>query len=346
MNWIKNISITLAAFLFMLLILEIATRFIWGHPLEKNSYLQRVMLFESGDNFINIDNWFKYFPNKSIRSSTYYVNKGGDIAIKEYDSIIRTNNLGLVQKKNIDIGDNVDIFMGDSFTEGQGAKPWFYEFEEKYKKANKVVNGGILGTGPLQWELLANHLQSEYSIKYNKVNVVLISPDVTRAVWNFNNDMLDCLRNQKCISSQSEFYGYDFHGKNKQDIEKDVIKFHYQQKQELDFNFKSLIKKSAFLSSLYYKIVDKTNINLVAIKNLVNRGKYKGRVYLIPTKSEVREGSMPVLSVLSNKVILWLENNNIDVVFCSSLLSRDFHVNDRHPNAKGYVKIRKCVENL
>ena len=344
MNWIKNISITLAAFLFMLLILEIATRFIWGHPLEKNSYLQRVMLFESGDNFINIDNWFKYFPNKSIRSSTYYVNKGGDIAIKEYDSIIRTNNLGLVQKKNIDIGDNVDIFMGDSFTEGQGAKPWFYEFEEKYKKANKVVNGGILGTGPLQWELLANHLQSEYSIKYNKVNVVLISPDVTRAVWNFNNDMLDCLRNQKCISSQSEFYGYDFHGKNKQDIEKDVIKFHYQKKQGLDF--KSLVKKSAFLSSLYYKIVDKTNINLVAIKNLVNRGKYKGRVYLIPTKSEVREGSMPVLSVLSNKVILWLENNNIDVVFCSSLLSRDFHVNDRHPNAKGYVKIRKCVENL
>ena len=329
----------------MSLILEIATRLIWGHPLEKNSYLQRVLLFESGDNFINIDNWFKYFPNKSIRTSTYYVNKGEDIAIKEFDYIIRTNNLGLVQKKNIDVGDSVDIFMGDSFTEGQGAKPWFYEFEEKYKKFNKVVNGGILGTGPLQWELLANHLQSEYSIKYNKVNVILISQDVTRNVWNFNDGVLDCLRNSKCISSNSVFYGYDFHGKNKQDIEKDVIKFHYQQKQELDFNFKSLIKKSAFLSSLYYKIVDKTNINLVAIKNLVNRGKYKGRVYIIPTKSEVRESSMPVLSVLSNKVILWLENNNIDVGFCSSLLSRDFHVNDGHPNAKGYEKIRKCVEN-
>ena len=66
--------------------------------------------------FINIDNWFKYFPNKSIKSIKYYVNKGEDIAIKEFDSIIRTNNLGLVQKKNIDIGDSVDIFMGDSFT--------------------------------------------------------------------------------------------------------------------------------------------------------------------------------------------------------------------------------------
>ena len=39
--------------------------------------------------------------------------------------------------------------MGDSFTEGQGATPWFYELEKDFSgSVIKPVNLGILGTGP------------------------------------------------------------------------------------------------------------------------------------------------------------------------------------------------------
>jgi hypothetical protein len=345
----------------MFVILEVATRIIWGHPLYKHS---RVMLFEAGENFVNIGKGFKYYPNKSIRSSTYYVNIDDSI-VKEYDYVIKTNNLGLVQNKNINIGDTADIFLGDSFTEGQGAVPWFYKFENNYSKFNKVINGGILGTGPLQWELLANHLQDEYSIKYNTVNVILISADVDRRVWNFSDELLKCLHYQKCTNVFSDFYGYNFYDKTQQDIKKDVINLYNQSriysqghKNSFILRFKYFLKKSALLLHSYI-LIRKTFIlqdegnqrkfnlgllrdkNLIAIKNLVNKGRIKGRVYLIPSKQEVKTTQRP----LANRIISWLKDNNIDVVLCNSLLNSDFHINDGHPNEKGYEKIRECVSN-
>ena len=51
-----------------------------------------------------------------------------DIII-ETDYNIETNNLGLVMKKDIYKNDRVLLVIGDSFTEGQGAEPWFYDLE-------------------------------------------------------------------------------------------------------------------------------------------------------------------------------------------------------------------------
>lgn len=356
MSWIKNTFLLLIVLLIMLVIMEVITRTIWGHPLEKKYKAARVMLFESEDNFVNIDRGFKYFPNKSIRSSTYYI-KSDNTVVKEYDYHIDTNNLGLVQKKPIDVNETVDIFLGDSFTEGQGAEPWFYEFENDYDKFNKVVNGGLLGTGPLQWELLVNHLESEYLISYNKVNVIMISQDVKRNIYNFSGKQLRCLRNQEC-KGISGFYGYSFHAKTQQEIENDVKNL-YNQSKIIDFNYESFIKKSAFLLRAYLVIKNTfrfdsqggfsfgsiTNANLTAIKNLANRGQLKGKVYLIPEKYEFTTNGSVQFNTLSNKVISWLRNNNIEVVLCDDLLVSDYHVNDSHPNKKGYKKIRECVSN-
>ena len=355
MSWIKNTFLLLTVLLIMLLIMEVITRAIWGHPLEKNK-TAKVMLFESGDNFINIDRGFKYFPDKSIRSSTYYI-KSDNTVVKEYDYYINTNNLGLVQKKSIEKNETVDIFLGDSFTEGQGAEPWFYEFENDYDKFNKVVNGGLLGTGPLQWELLANYLEREYSIRFNKVNVIMISQDVKRNIYNFSSKQLKCLRHQEC-TGVSGFYGYSFHGKTQQEIEKDVVNL-YNQSKIIDFNYESFIKKSAFLLRAYlvikntFRLDDQggfsfssiTDENLTIIKKLINRGKLKGKVYLIPEKRDFTIKGNVQFTKQSNKVIFWLRNNNIEVVLCDDLLIDDFHVNDSHPNEKGYKKIRKCVSN-
>ena len=79
----------------------------------------------------------------------------------EYDYSIKTNNLGLVMKNNINNFDKVNLFLGDSFTEGQGALPWFYELEKGWNVKFKPINGGLLGTGPMQWFELAQYLKKK-----------------------------------------------------------------------------------------------------------------------------------------------------------------------------------------
>ena len=76
----------------VLILLEILTRIIFGHPLnevKKASY--RIMLFEAGENFMNIDEIFTYYPNTKIRTETYYIIN--NILTKEYRYNLETNNL-------------------------------------------------------------------------------------------------------------------------------------------------------------------------------------------------------------------------------------------------------------
>ena len=57
------------------------------------------MLFEKGQTFKNHDNFITYYPNKFFRSKTLFINKSKTIVKNEYDYFIKTNNLGLVQKR-------------------------------------------------------------------------------------------------------------------------------------------------------------------------------------------------------------------------------------------------------
>ena len=45
----------------VLILLEILTRIIFGHPLNEVKASYRIMLFEAGENFMNIDEIFTYY---------------------------------------------------------------------------------------------------------------------------------------------------------------------------------------------------------------------------------------------------------------------------------------------
>ena len=49
--------------------------------------------------------------------------------LKIWDYEFSTNNFGLVQKSDIYSDKDSILFLGDSFTEGQGATPWIDNFE-------------------------------------------------------------------------------------------------------------------------------------------------------------------------------------------------------------------------
>lgn len=92
----------------------------------------------------------RYYPNTDIREVAVYEQHNGFII--EYDHSFLTNNIGLVQKNNFSKLRNSIVFIGDSFTQGEGSNPWFYKLENCWKNNKyQLVNLGILGTGIAQW---------------------------------------------------------------------------------------------------------------------------------------------------------------------------------------------------
>lgn len=100
------------------------------------------MLFQYGDNFRNEKGHFTYHANKNIRSVTLYSTERpssmDEIAI-EYDYTMVTNNAGLVMMEDIDMDKSHYYIVGDSFTEGQGAAPWFYPLEAERNSEDRQL---------------------------------------------------------------------------------------------------------------------------------------------------------------------------------------------------------------
>ncbi len=252
----KNILTVLVSSVISFFILEFLVRITIGHPLEVTNFSNRIMMFEKGENFQNINSYFKYYPNKNIISKTYYVDENVHM---EYDYIIQTNNLGLVQNRDIDNSKKAEIIFGDSFTEGQGAMPWFYDFDNlAFQQNRNFINGGILGTGPMQWRELKEHLELE-GIKFSTINAIIIGDDLNRNIWNFDEDTLQCLRFGDCSRSHGDFYGYDF-ANNTEEQTKTAAQDFYDKKNssldlknitELKYNIKLIAKRSAAIFIIY-----------------------------------------------------------------------------------------------
>lgn len=127
---------------------EIMTRITFRGPIIGNSAFSRVMLFEEGKNFKNVDSIRKYYLHINIRSETCYIIKYEPI--REYSCQLETNNLRLVRRKDINPADVSEFIVGVSFTEGQGSPSWFYELESSVSlNKTTIVNGSLIDTGPL-----------------------------------------------------------------------------------------------------------------------------------------------------------------------------------------------------
>ena len=93
-----NYLLVLASFLLALIVTELLLKNYYKKYSDKY-WTQRYNVFQEGKVFQNIQNFFKYFPNKSILLETYY--HVDDIFVKEYSHTIKTNNFGLVQENDI-----------------------------------------------------------------------------------------------------------------------------------------------------------------------------------------------------------------------------------------------------
>ncbi|AKD24650.1 hypothetical protein CL55_00003170 [Polynucleobacter duraquae] len=333
------------------------TEFFWQllSKNQNNIETRKFSLYSSDKNnvFRNIHSFFVYEKNAKIKSSAYILTND---FVKEYDYTILTNNFGLVQNKNIYPGIPSLLTLGDSFTEGQGALAWFENLaSERLPNIPQYINGGIMGTGFQQWELLHEHLiKNKILVKY--LVVIFISDDYKRTTWNMSPKILECINNYLKCEGDEYFYGMP---KNENDLKKFLGKLNdsrIEMMKKSTFKFVDAIEKylPATLSVLRYienMILDvesheSLRHNRDAILKLSNT--YGENIIYIhlPQKEEISNRRISNLGIEARNEILKAGSTLFDGFKECSLSIEDYFMNDPHPNEIGYQKISACVGKL
>jgi len=369
MNWtnkLKPLVIISLSTIISFLIVEYSYRYIKHEgSFPKGNYKNRTMLFEVGDNFQNFDGYFKYFPNQEIRSTTLYTREKptsiDDIQI-EYDYIIRTNNSGLVMKRDVIPNEHAIFVIGDSFTEGQGASPWFYELEDTYN-GPQIINLGILGTGPKQWENLSSSTTQQHGLDVVATVVNIIPEDMYRNVWTFKERELNCLHHASC-DYVFGFQGYNFVSKeSNDDIKHSVLNSIINAPNISSFsnwklrNIEDFLKQSHVLLdlSLFLKkyspevaapyspeVAAKVADNEAAILSL--REAVSGNFYVNVVSQKSINSNNYEYNKISKELINFLYENQIKYKWCDIPVD-GFHKIDGHPNANGYKILLECTRD-
>jgi hypothetical protein len=314
----------------------------------------RIMFFEGGGTiFENHEDIFTYVPNSEIRHEAVYFSD--DDFVVEYDYHFHTNNYGLVQEAGLAPARPSLLLLGNSFTEGQGAEPWFSELATPRKDVEyQMINGGLIGTGFEQWSKLARFL-SEQGIKVEKVLILFISGDYTRRVWNFSPSILDCLAMLAACRGDEGFYRLP----PASDLPPWVTKIRALRTQTgtaTKYPFQGGARSwlpATFPVYDYWraKFEKSSDIELAkqrsdaAIGTIIRRYGASNVVFMhLPQKDEPNGPSQQGVDV--RRANRNAGGNLIDGYTPCRLTALDYHVHDGHPNKQGYGKIAHCVSRV
>ena len=299
-----------------------------------------------GTIFRNQEDIFTFVPNNDIRLVSVNLSNGRQNV--EYDYRFRTNNFGLVQDSDISPGRNSVLVVGDSYTQGQGAEPWFRQLDpEIAKHGYQAINGGLMGTGFEQWLKLARNLETQ-NVVVRKVAVVFISDDFYRRVWNFAPARLQCLASwNECAREEGPlfrlpptedflFWAGQLKG-NRPSLTKAWLKEHVARVLPATISIYNHLRKNT---------MDKTSIapdqTRDAIAEFVKRYGRANVIFVhLPQKHEFPE---PI--ELGKQLRRWIQDAGgklFDGFKLCQLTTSDYHTNDQHPNSSGYAKIASCV---
>ncbi len=348
----KKILLLSVSLIISLTIVEIFIRF-FVYKNENYNYKNTFLLFEQGNVFQNIDNFFVYNPNSNITASTYYLENNSFIEVNNYK--IKTNNFGLVQTHDLIPEKESILILGDSFVQGQGYGNWT-DFLHHDADTYQVVNGGILGTGPQQFLLLEEYLSKKILI--TKVILLYIGDDFRRDLYNHDKNRLDCLKNYKSCDGSELFYGFPLSRSDPQNFLNYLKNKRFENNKEV-LNFKKirrLIKKKminlyvvnipiGFLRNAFYKSKNEKILkNFNAIEKLIS--KYGNNIHFIniAQKNEILLNKKSYETVYANE---FLEKKTQNIYRCNFDNNLNlFFKYDQHPNEKGYKYIAGCVSKI
>jgi hypothetical protein len=311
--------LVVASVIFGVFLFEVLSRLFLPSLIDDRS---RSIFWEGrGTIFQNQGDIFTYVPHNDIRARSGY--SSGDNFTVEFDYRFQTNNLGLVQDTDVVPDRDSLLLLGDSFTEGQGAEPWFRLVRPEIEKLGyQAVNGGLMGTGFEQWLKLDRYLQDK-KIRIRKVVVVFISHDYKRPVFNFSPETLTCLsappgqRSEACLRSRLGARA------------KALLPATYQ-------IYQFLKAQLALTSSTPEYSSDSS------IAELINLHGANNVVFIhLPQRDELSGPHR--LGLHARRSIEEAGGTLIDGFKSCHLTESDYYLVDLHPNTSGYAKIAACV---
>ena len=296
-----------------------------------NRYKYRYMLYSKGKLFDGYKNFFKYQPNLSKRNLHFYYKENEFLKIWDYE--FSTNNFGLVQKADIYSDRDSILFLGDSFTEGQGATPWIDNFEGIIS-SYQVINGGIIGTGFQQFENIYDHISENFRI--NKVVIIYIGGDLRRGISIASDENIlfipdDEKQLDNFLSEQQKL-----RSKRKEKIKerlrfiiRDMYLYNILRTQINTFRLKNDLTIKKNFESIH-SLVKKNNDNIIFIN--------------IKTANEIITGQESYETKLLNKFFAQNKYSNYKCDLSNNI--SNYHEIDYHPNEKGYDELFECVKKI
>ena len=312
---------------------------------------RRIRFFDGPDSiFRNTGQIFTYVPNSYIFSRAIYFSNSSYST--EYAYGFKTNNFGLVQDTDLVRGAKSVLLLGDSFTEGQGAEPWFRKIAPLFERLNyQPINGGILATGfPNWWEL--EQLLSANKIALAKLIIIFISDDFHREKLNWSKDELDCLRSIGLCLGTEEFFRLP----PASELPQWVAKIRMTREPD-DASIKGRIKSVLPATYAVYRFLrqtprapPQTDLGTKMVETFINKmvekyGRENVLFIQLPQKDELGGTILPD-GLLTRKLIRNVGARFADGTSLCGLNKSDFFVRDGHPNQQGYSKIAKCMEQI
>ncbi len=303
----------------------------------------------------------RYMPNQRIREWSVYAGR------IEFDNVFQTNNWGYVDHEDyleapLPPNRASYVFLGDSFTAGQGAVPWVPALRDRLRgkgMAVDIYNFGVLGGGILNnYETLRNNVTR---VRYQHIVLLPISDDFTRLYWRpvvANDTVVLCPTNESdefCAEKSPAALLVDFESTDAAILEKTRATVappadlqSWFRKTELFQQTRSLWnKKFNRLAIANQKIQDaidkgKRKVNLAAIADMRKRlPNVPIHLIHLPEKQEVANGKYELdLKETMEKMGVRYYPALYDCHWSADM----YHRFDPHPNAKGYEAISRCVE--
>jgi hypothetical protein len=312
-----------------------------------------VVLLDGRDTiFRDVEDIYTYIPHEEVRNVTGFFDDDGFRV--EYDYRFRTNNLGLVQDFDVLPERDSLLLLGDSFTEGQGAEPWFRLVSSDIDQLGyQPINGGLLGTGFAQWLKLDRFL-TDHNLRVRKVLVLFISDDYHRAVWNFTANDFRCLSGSPlCHAEESAFYRLP----PREELPSWIAKVRAARAPMIKKIWRE--ERAAALLPASYRVVKYfTNRALQArwqqaeqqsravIAELIKTYGPTNVAFLhLPQKNEIDSGPND-LGLSARRAIQEAGGRLFDGFRLCHLTVSDYYPTEGHPNSGGYGKIAACGNHV
>ena len=350
-----GLGVSVATVLLILFAAEACTRLLASEPLWRF----QLLFFSQGA--VTEAPWggYRYEPNRTVRIQLVNITDlTGPRLAKEYDYQLTTNSHGLIQLKEPLQDKPAILLLGDSFTEGQGARPWFYDVESRWpaEAPYQLINGGLFGTGFEYWSRLYRHLSSILTI--SKAVVIFISDDWRRPLLQLDADIMQCLHSSQSCQPSMPFFGLpDESAEAIMELDRlcraraEFVKRGGQRKLIERLALYRVLLRPVYLeirsyirgASLDEQSFEISKHSLLEIATTL--GSDNVILLHLPQRDEIDLG-MNAFGLKARDAVRQAGLRLVDGFETCGLAATDYHVGDGHPNADGYRKIAACVERV